>query len=116
MSRSPVVVPEFDVSPWLQNLPVLQPCELGQGLTLGQAGKDSRGAHRSGNGLRRLDKLGGGWGEHRRGGQASLSCSRPNPSLGISNHTLLELQIVFCSQLSRIGNLFPPNPCQKLIT
>lgn len=42
----PVVVPEFDVPPRLQYLPVLQPGELGLRLALGLTGEDSGGAHR----------------------------------------------------------------------
>lgn len=53
----PVVVPEFDVSPGLQDLPVLQPGELGLRLALCLAGEDGSGADRPSDGLRRLNKL-----------------------------------------------------------
>lgn len=53
----PVVVPEFDVSPGLQNLPILQPGELGLRLALCLAGEDGRGADRPSDGLWSLNKL-----------------------------------------------------------
>lgn len=53
----PVVVPEFNMPPWLQNLPVLQPGELRLRLALHLAGEDRRGANWSSDGLRRLNKL-----------------------------------------------------------
>lgn len=55
---TPVVVPEFNMSSWLQHLAILQPGELRQRLALSQAGEDGRGAHRACDGLRRLDELG----------------------------------------------------------
>lgn len=57
----PVVVPEFDVSPGLQDLPVLQPGELGLRLALGLASEYGSGADRPGDGLRRLDELCRSW-------------------------------------------------------
>lgn len=42
----PVVVSEFDVPAGLQDLPVLQPGELGLGLALCLAGENGGGAHR----------------------------------------------------------------------
>jgi len=58
---SPVVVPEFDVSPGLQNLPVLQPGELGLRLALSLAGEDRVGADGPRDGLRSLNKLSWSW-------------------------------------------------------
>lgn len=57
----PVVVPEFDVSPRLQNLPILQPGELGLRLALSLAGEDGGGADRPSDGLRSLNKLCWSW-------------------------------------------------------
>lgn len=56
-SLLPVVVPEFDVSPGLQDLSVLQPGELRLGLALRLAGEHGGGAERASDRLRRLDKL-----------------------------------------------------------
>lgn len=53
----PVVVPKFNVPPWLQNLPVLQPGELRLRLAPSLAGEDGVGADWSGDGLWRLNKL-----------------------------------------------------------
>lgn len=57
----PVAVSEFDVSAGLQDLPVLQPGELGLGLTLRLAGEDGGGAHRPGDRLWGLNKLCRSW-------------------------------------------------------
>lgn len=63
----PVVVPEFDVSPGLQDLPVFQPGELGLRLALGLAGEYGSGADGPGDGLRRLDELCRSWKLKQRG-------------------------------------------------
>lgn len=62
----PVVVPEFDVPAGLQDLPVLQPGELGLGLALRLAGEDGGGAHRPRDRLWGLNKLCRSWKKKRR--------------------------------------------------
>lgn len=47
--------------PRLQNLPVLQPGELGLRLALCLAGEDGGGPHRPSDGLRSLNKLCWSW-------------------------------------------------------
>lgn len=62
----PVVVFEFDVPAGLQDLPVLQPGELGLRLALRLAGKDGGGAHRPSDRLWGLDKLRRSWKRRRK--------------------------------------------------
>lgn len=50
----------------LQDLPVLQPGELGLRLALRLAGEDGRGAHGPSDGLRGLDKLCRSWKQEER--------------------------------------------------
>lgn len=57
----PVVVSEFDVPAGLQDLPVLQPGELGLGLAPRLAGEDGGGAHRPWDRLWGLNKLCRSW-------------------------------------------------------
>lgn len=57
----PIVVPESHVPAGLQNLPVLQPGELGLRLALCLAGEDGGGADRPSDGLWRLNKLCRSW-------------------------------------------------------
>lgn len=72
----PVVVPEFDVSPRLQNLPILQPGELRLRLALCLAGENSSGADRPSNGLWSLNKLCWSW---KMRGIESQICWFPQP-------------------------------------
>lgn len=61
ISFLPVVVPEFDMSARLQDLPILQPGELRLRLPLGLTGEDGCGANRASDGLWSLNELCRSW-------------------------------------------------------